>query len=444
MSLDMWLGVLHHCLFGISVVCGLWRSVVSRKKTLQYITELLVLSSAPIVVFSTVGCPSCEAQENQAPAASMPNGGKSQQQTAEINSCEVQKENGITPTTPYVASISDDVTLVLRDLEGCLKQQNILASDLRVALDGTALPKLSPIPGPANQNYVKFTLRIDAYDRDDRARWAKIIRAMRHSNNGVTFTLANGRTGEVFPSRQRVVINLYPSYTPLVIAGLVVLLIGLIVLGIRSNMLRDNPSGETDAKASYPYSLGRFQMAFWFYLVIAGYLYIWLLTGQSYTPTGSVLALLGISSATGFAAAIVDRSKTSDAKNKRSGLEIQKLTLEPRIAEIEATHPSQGSDLAKQLLDKKDQLSAINVQLANTPEPATSRSSGSVRDLFCDGDGVSFHRFQMIVWTIVLGMVFIKAVHSDLAMPDFDATLLGLMGLSSGTYIGFKFPEKAK
>jgi len=50
----------------------------------------------------------------------------------------------------------------------------------------------------------------------------------------------------------------------------------------------------------------------------------------------------------------------------------------------------------------------------------------------------------MMAWTVVLGIVFINAVQTDLAMPDFDATLLGLMGLSSGTYIGFKFPEKAK
>lgn len=67
-----------------------------------------------------------------------------------------------------------------------------------------------------------------------------------------------------------------------------------------------------------------------------------------------------------------------------------------------------------------------------------------MRDIFCDGDGVSFHRFQMIVWTIVLGVVFVNAVHRDLAMPKFDSALLGLMGLSSGTYVGSKFPEKAK
>jgi len=27
-------------------------------------------------------------------------------------------------------------------------------------------------------------------------------------------------------------------------------------------------------------------------------------------------------------------------------------------------------------------------------------------------------------------------------MPEFSTTLLGLMGLSAGTYIGFKFPEQ--
>jgi hypothetical protein len=37
-----------------------------------------------------------------------------------------------------------------------------------------------------------------------------------------------------------------------------------------------------------------------------------------------------------------------------------------------------------------------------------------------------------------------RSVARDLVMPDFDTTLLGLMGISSGTYIGFKFPEKPK
>jgi hypothetical protein len=46
--------------------------------------------------------------------------------------------------------------------------------------------------------------------------------------------------------------------------------------------------------------------------------------------------------------------------------------------------------------------------------------------------------------SIVLAFVFVRAVYVDALMPDFDATLLGLLGISSGTYLGFKFPETAK
>jgi ABC-type Mn2+/Zn2+ transport system permease subunit len=67
-----------------------------------------------------------------------------------------------------------------------------------------------------------------------------------------------------------------------------------------------------------------------------------------------------------------------------------------------------------------------------------------VRDLLADGDGISFHRFQIVVWTLILGVVFVWSVYRDMSMPEFDASLLTLMGLSSGTYVGFKWPEKLK
>jgi len=43
---------------------------------------------------------------------------------------------------------------------------------------------------------------------------------------------------------------------------------------------------------------------------------------------------------------------------------------------------------------------------------------------------------------VVLGIMFVSSVYNNLTMPEFSATLLGLMGISSGTYIGFKFPEQ--
>jgi hypothetical protein len=64
-------------------------------------------------------------------------------------------------------------------------------------------------------------------------------------------------------------------------------------------------------------------------------------------------------------------------------------------------------------------------------------------DILSDSHGgVSIHRFQMFAWTLVLGVIFVGSVYTDLSMPEFNATLLGLMGISSGTYLGFKVPEK--
>jgi hypothetical protein len=63
-------------------------------------------------------------------------------------------------------------------------------------------------------------------------------------------------------------------------------------------------------------------------------------------------------------------------------------------------------------------------------------------DVLTDGEtGISFHRFQMFVWTLILGVLFIHAVWYRLSMPEFDPTLLALLGISSGTYLGFKIPE---
>ena len=42
----------------------------------------------------------------------------------------------------------------------------------------------------------------------------------------------------------------------------------------------------------------------------------------------------------------------------------------------------------------------------------------------------------------MLGIMFLSSVYNDLTMREFSPTLLGLMGISSGTYIGFKFPEQ--
>ena len=68
-------------------------------------------------------------------------------------------------------------------------------------------------------------------------------------------------------------------------------------------------------------------------------------------------------------------------------------------------------------------------------------TEGWFKDLTTDLNGAAIHRLQVFCWTWVLGGVFLVGVYRDLAMPDFNATLLALMAISSAGYVGFKFPE---
>ena len=170
----------------------------------------------------------------------------------------------------------------------------------------------------------------------------------------------------------------------------VLLLIASLLLFIyfcrSSSLIRNNVPGLPIDKQ--PFSLALFQMAFWFFLVIVSYVFIWLINDELDTITDSVLGLVGIGAATAIGATLIDQNKAS-------------------------------------------------------MDAATSLSRGFLRDVMSDNTGISLHRFQMFVWTLVLGVIFVASVYRSLEMPEFSASLLGLMGISSGTYLGFKVPENA-
>jgi hypothetical protein len=78
-------------------------------------------------------------------------------------------------------------------------------------------------------------------------------------------------------------------------------------------------------------------------------------------------------------------------------------------------------------------------QSQTTVPPPSSR--GFFRDLISDQDGIAVTRLQFVVWTAVLICVFVATVFRTFAMPSFDTTMLTLMGISSGTYVGLKLPS---
>jgi hypothetical protein len=204
-----------------------------------------------------------------------------------------------------------------------------------------------------------------------------------------------------------------------------------------------------------PYNLGRAQMAFWFFLIYASYMAIWLVTSALDTITSSLLALMGISAGTALGEALIDTGKDTTKANQLQDLTAEKQALDQGIAQtqadLDAIDPSSPSatdvanreSLVRQLTETRTRMNQIDQQLrAFNSQQSAPASSGFLRDILSDSSGYSFHRFQIFAWTIVLGIIFVSSVYNNLTMPEFSTTLLGLMGLSAGTYIGFKFPEQ--
>lgn len=174
------------------------------------------------------------------------------------------------------------------------------------------------------------------------------------------------------------------------VGGIAILLLvaGMILAGARTAVLRD----DTPAGVAFPlrlYSLGRTQLAFWTTLVVGGYLFLYLTTGQFWgLLNDTALTLLGISVGTTALSA------------------------------------------------------AAGTATPSPPPPAAPQTHVSfLTDILSDANGTNIHRLQMVIWTVVFGLVFVKQLVTQFAFPQFDGNTYILMGISSATYIWFKRTE---
>ncbi len=275
---------------------------------------------------------------------------------------------------------------------------------------------------------------------DNRNAWNAILSRAKGPRTIAVSVAAAG--GAPYPGSAHVEFHPLPDWTWLLVALVLLLLGGFIWLAISSDIVRDGPSLPGGKKLSF--SLGRCQMAWWTFIVVASFLYIWAATTDFDVIPSGALVLMGISSATALGAGLVDLNRRS----QRQSLLEEQATLNSRLTQLamalKAAPLTNVSDLQAERDQKQARLTALNTELASLPSPP-SPSEGFLLDILRDETGISLHRFQMALWiSVVLGIVFAFGVCSDLAMPDFSATLLALMGISSGTYVGFKIPDPPK
>jgi hypothetical protein len=330
------------------------------------------------------------------------------------------------------------------------------ATKLVPFINGRAIRGNYPEEIHPDKNRLHFHLQITPANKEV---WTDLLGEPKGMRRMVTFTIGlenqspfDSVYGQDNPLPLTVISPVYGA-----IAGIVFLftLILFLWLARKTNLIRETGTCPVPGKLR-PYNLGRTQMAFWFFMIYASYFTIWLITNALDTITPSLLALMGISAGTALGEALIDSGSDNANAGQLQSATAEKQSLEESVpalqSQIDALNArtslapedtSNRDSLNKQLQDSRTRLAQLNQQIQNlTPSAASGVSKGFLTDILSDESGYTFHRFQIFAWTIVLGVMFVSSVYNSLTMPEFSTTLLGLMGISSGTYIGFKFPEK--
>jgi hypothetical protein len=285
---------------------------------------------------------------------------------------------------PDMAGLDDRISVHVQNFGSLLKQVNGNCQAIVLFIDGM------PIKGDKAQScdpvvgHIRYVLL--RTKQDDEA-WHSLLGSPLHYAHQVSVSVGADQQTSIPSSATNFRLEVIPRTQFFAFIAIFALALGIFIYLCRTTSLIR--SGSNPVPRERPYSLSLFQMSFWFFLVIAAYVFMWLITDELDTITDSVLALIGIGSATALGATLIDQKKAT-----------------PR------------------------------------PDEPGGTSKGFLNDMVSDPTGVSLHRFQMFVWTLVLGVIFCGSVYKSLEMPEFSATLLGLMGISSGTYLGFKVPEK--
>ena len=205
-----------------------------------------------------------------------------------------------------------------------------------------------------------------------------------------------------------------------------------ISVAFRTDILRD-PTRKLRSDLNFPFSLSRLQMAFWLFVVVSSFLFLFVATQKVTVLNVTCLWLIGIGSGTALGAAIITPGDTNNqiAANKELQLKAEEDRNRLRVLRQKKRR---GETLDSAQLTELETLEKV---------PKSYSGFGSLRQLLMDvisddTEGVAIYRFQMLAWTVALGFVFIFKVAVDRSIPTFDVATLGLLGISSGTYLGFK------
>jgi hypothetical protein len=172
------------------------------------------------------------------------------------------------------------------------------------------------------------------------------------------------------------------------------------------------------------YSFSKTQLAFWTFIILSSFIYIWAITGDLNSINTTGLILLGITSATITASNLISKNAETQALAVDESAPVQNNVG----SDDKSTTENSGTPTSK----KVDKLVKFR-----THKPGDT----FLTEILSDEDGISIHRLQALVFNLVFGIAFIISVLWNYTMPEFSETQLILLGLSSGTYAFNKINE---
>jgi hypothetical protein len=229
------------------------------------------------------------------------------------------------------------------------------------------------------------------------------------------------------PQFNQITIRLWQSLRGLIILIPILVLMISVWISLQGSILRD--IGVTHNRT---YSLSRAQLAWWSYIVFFSFLVLFSITGD-YTNivTSQAMVLLGLGAATTVGATVIDSGAERTLSREQETLLLQ-LDRELLHIKAELKQETKGSHSWRELMNTKEEIEREISQYER-------QSKGFFRDLLAGENGeVNLHRYQIFIWTIVLGLIFIYEIIVSFKMPEFDTTLLTLQGISAGTYLTLK------
>lgn len=191
-------------------------------------------------------------------------------------------------------------------------------------------------------------------------------------------------------------------------AMIIFIFVAFLFAAVRSNLLRDSVTdpialllaakstryANITNPADIPrcFSLSRSQLGLWTVTIACSYIYIELCRHCCFTPIAidkNLLVLMGISAGTAAAGNLIDANNQT------------------------------------------------------VPHHQDGPSDGFFADILSDQNGLSVHRFQNVVWTIIAVIIYLCQIDKIPcgSLPTLDSTLVSLTGISSLTYLGLKLNE---